>query len=254
LHGELNKVLISHGVHKLFQVNNVSKPNILVVEDDPDIQQLVTYNLIKAGMHVTCAENGENALSVLDKERVDAIILDLMLPGKNGLEICRILREQKQTHFIPIIILTAKSEEDDIVAGLEIGADDYVTKPFSPKVLIARLQVLLRRNLDNEMPNKNRSSQSISIHGLSIHSGRHEVSIEGKLVELTSTEFMILHHLAEKPGWVFTRQQIIDHIRGYEYLITPRAVDVQIFGLRKKLGSVGHLVETVRGIGYRMKE
>ena len=230
------------------------KPNILGVEDDSDIQQLVTYNLIKAGMHVTCAENGENALTVLDKEQIDAIILDLMLPGKNGLEICRILRKQKQTHSIPIIILTAKSEEDDIVAGLEIGADDYVTKPFSPKVLIARLQVLLRRNLDNEELNKNPSSQSISIHGLSIHPGRHEVSIEGKLVELTGTEFMILHHLAEKPGWVFTRQQIIDHIRGYEYLITPRAVDVQIFGLRKKLGSAGHLVETVRGIGYRIKE
>ena len=232
----------------------MSKPNILVVEDDLDIQQLVTYNLIKAGMHVTCAENGENALSVLEKEQVNAIILDLMLPGKNGLEICRILREQKQTHSIPIIILTAKSEEDDIVAGLEIGADDYVTKPFSPKVLIARLQVLLRRNLDSDEPNKNSSLQSISIHGLSIHPGRHEVSIEGKLVELTSTEFMILHQLAEKPGWVFTRQQIIDHIRGYEYLITPRAVDVQIFGLRKKLGRAGHLVETVRGIGYRVKE
>ena len=232
----------------------MSKPNILVVEDDPDIQQLVTYNLIKAGMHVTCTENGENALLVLDKERVDAIILDLMLPGKNGLEICRILREQEQTRSIPIIILTAKSEEDDIVAGLEIGADDYVTKPFSPKVLIARLQVLLRRNLDNEEPNKNPSSQSISIHGLTIHPGRHEVSIEGKLVELTGTEFTILHQLAGKPGWVFTRQQIIDHIRGYDYLITPRAVDVQIFGLRKKLGSAGHLVETVRGIGYRIKE
>ncbi len=232
----------------------MSKPNILVVEDDPDIQQLVTYNLIKAGMHATCADNGEDALAVLDKEKVDAIILDLMLPGKDGLEICRTLREQEKTHSVPIIILTAKSEEDDIVAGLEIGADDYVTKPFSPKILIARIHAALRRNLENDPQNENNSTNIISLHGLDIHPGRYEVSIEGKQVQLTGTEFTILHLLAGKAGWVFTRQQIIDHIRGYDYLITPRTVDVQIFGLRKKLGEVGHLVETVRGIGYRMKE
>ena len=232
----------------------MSKPNILVVEDDHDIQQLVTYNLIKAGMHVTCSDNGEDAFLKLEEEQVDAIILDLMLPGMDGLDICKKLREQDRTCTVPIIILTAKSEEDDIVAGLEIGADDYVTKPFSPKVLIARLHAVLRRNLDSEQQGDPTSTDIIAMHGLNIHPGRHEVSIDGEPVQLTSTEFAILHLLAGKAGWVFTRQQIIDHIRGHDYLITSRSVDVQIFGLRKKLGRLGHLVETVRGIGYRIKE
>lgn len=232
----------------------MSKPNILVVEDDPDIQQLVTYNLIKAGMNVTCSDNGEDALVKLDIEHIDAIILDLMLPGKNGLDICRTIRLQERNPYVPVIILTAKSEEDDIVAGLEIGADDYVTKPFSPKVLVARLEAVLRRGIDNGHLNKPSATETITIHGLDIHPGRHEVSIENKPVQLTSTEFAILHLLAGKAGWVFTRQQIIDHIRGQNYLITSRSIDVQIFGLRKKLGKKGHLVETVRGIGYRIKE
>ncbi|MCL7487909.1 MAG: response regulator transcription factor [Desulfobulbaceae bacterium] len=231
----------------------MSRPNILIVEDDSDIQQLVTYNLIKAGMHAICADNGADALNVLEREQVDAVILDLMLPGEDGLEICRAIRENERTRRIPVIMLTARSEEDDIVAGLEIGADDYVTKPFSPKVLVARLQAVLRRNLDEQQEGEF-ATDTIVIHPITIHPGRHEVFLEGVPIQLTGTEFAILHVLARKAGWVFTRQQIIDHIRGYEYLITPRAVDVQIFGLRKKLGSAGHLVQTVRGIGYRMKE
>jgi len=232
----------------------VTKPNILVVEDDPDIQQLVTYNLVKAEMHVSCADNGEDAFSLLESEKIDAVILDLMLPGRDGLTICRILREKEQTAAIPIIILTAKSEENDIVAGLEAGADDYVTKPFSPKILLARLQAVLRRNSEGESTGSGNASEITTIHSLTIHAGRFEASVEGEPVELTRTEFTILQLLADKAGWVFTRQQIIDHIRGYDYIITPRAVDVQIFGLRKKLGNAGHLIETVRGIGYRMKE
>jgi len=232
----------------------VTKQTILVVEDDADIQQLVTYNLVKAGMNVICADNDKEVFAVLQQEKVDAIILDLMLPGKDGLEICRDLRKNEENRSIPVIILTARSEEDDIVTGLEIGADDYVTKPFSPKVLIARLQAVLRRNIETEPQEHDTHSDTISIHGLTIHPGRHEVNLEGESIHLTGTEFTILHQLAGKPGWVFTRQQIIDHIRGYDYLITPRSVDVQIFGLRKKLGKAGHLVETVRGIGYRMKE
>jgi two-component system phosphate regulon response regulator PhoB len=232
----------------------VAKPNILIVEDDLDIQQLVTYNLIKAGMHVTCADNGEDAFAVLDREKIDAIILDLMLPGKNGLEICRALREQEKSRTVPIIILTAKSEEDDIVTGLEIGADDYVTKPFSPKVLVARLQALLRRNPEQAQSEGDPLTSPVFIHGLAIDPGRHQVTVNGEQIQLTATEFTILQLLAGKAGWVFTRQQIIDNIRGYDYLITPRAVDVQIFGLRKKLGSAGHIIETLRGIGYRMKE
>lgn len=238
----------------IVKVLPVSRPNILVIEDDSDIQQLVTYNLIKAGMHVICAEHGEDALSILGREKVEAIILDLMLPGKDGLEICRIIREQEETKNIPIIMLTARGEENDIVAGLDMGADDYVTKPFSPKVLVARLQAVLRRKNDAGQQEQKNGLEELILHGLSIHSGRHEVLYRGEPVHLTGTEFTILHMLASRAGWVFTRQQIIDHVRGYDFLVTPRAVDVQIFGLRKKLGEAGHLIETVRGIGYRMKE
>lgn len=232
----------------------MTKPNILVVEDDPDIQQLVSYNLIKAGMHVTCADRGEEALAVLNREHVDGIVLDLMLPGLDGLEICRRIRKEEQTRNVPVIILTAKGEDDDVVTGLDSGADDYVTKPFSPKVLVARLQAVMRRKQESGGNTSEESGGEITLHELIIHPGRHEVHLNGKPVHLTGTEFTILHLLAGKPGWVFTRQQIIDQVRGYDYMITPRAVDVQIFGLRKKLGKAGQLVETVRGIGYRMKE
>ncbi|MHB8808582.1 MAG: response regulator [Desulfobulbaceae bacterium] len=232
----------------------MTKPNILVVEDDADIQQLVSYNLIKAGMHVTCADRGEDAIAILNREQVDGIVLDLMLPGLNGLETCRRIREQEQTRNIPIVILTAKGEDDDVVIGLDSGADDYVTKPFSPKVLVARLQAVMRRKKESASYSSEESGGEITLHELTIHPGRHEVHVKGKPVQLTGTEFTILHLLAGRPGWVFTRQQIIDHIRGYDYLITPRAVDVQIFGLRKKLGKAGQLVETIRGLGYRMRE
>lgn len=232
----------------------MGKASILVVEDDTDIQQLVSYNLIKSGFNVTCADSGEEALRLLEQERVDLIILDLMLPGKDGIEVCTIIREKPDSAQPPIIMLTAKSEEDDIVSGLACGADDYVTKPFSPRVLIARVQALLRREHDKILEEQRSDKETISIHSIVIHRGRHEVLVEGKQVHLTATEFTILEQLAARPGWVYTRQQIIDKIRGYDYLITPRAVDVQIFGLRKKLGEVGNCIETVRGIGYRLKE
>lgn len=232
----------------------MAKPNILVVEDDPDIQQLVSYNLIKAGMHVTCADKGEEALAVLGHEQVDGIILDLMLPGVDGLEVCRRVRAQEPTRNIPVIILTAKGEDDDVVTGLDTGADDYVTKPFSPKVLVARLLAVMRRKQKSGGNEQADASKELTLHGLTIHPGRHEVHLHGRPIQLTGTEFAIVYLLAGRPGWVFTRQQIIDQVRGYDYLITPRAVDVQIFGLRKKLGTTGQLIETVRGLGYRMKE
>ncbi|MBM9615476.1 response regulator transcription factor [Desulfobulbus rhabdoformis] len=231
----------------------MKKPSILVVEDDTDIQQLVSYNLIKAGFNVTCADTGEEALQKLGREAFDAMVLDLMLPGKDGHEVCRVVRSQENIKGLPIVMLTAKSEEDDIVSGLECGADDYVTKPFSPRVLIARLEASIRRKpeaggaLEEEVG-------FISRHGMEIHSGRHEVRVNGEEVHLTASEFTILELMAGRPGWVFSRQQIIDQVRGYDYSITPRAVDVQIFGLRKKLGSAGACIETVRGIGYRIRE
>lgn len=229
------------------------KANILVVEDDTDIQQLVSYNLIKSGFNVTCADSGEEALQRLGREPFDAMVLDLMLPGKDGHEVCRLVRSQEATRALPIIMLTAKSEEEDIVSGLENGADDYVTKPFSPRVLIARIEAALRRTPEPSAAEDDNLGV-ISRHGMDIHPGRHEVRVDGVEVHLTASEFTILELLAGRPGWVFSRQQIIDQIRGYDYSITPRAVDVQIFGLRKKLGAVGTCIETVRGIGYRIRE
>ena len=231
------------------------KRNILIVEDEIDIQQLVSYNLIREGFNVTCADSGEEALEVLRRENVDCVLLDLMLPGMSGLDVCRAMRKGNDNVFnsIPIIMLTAKGEEEDVVAGFDCGADDYITKPFSPKVLIARVKAVVRRSLvvgdegakDRDVP--------IVVDDLRINKGRHEVLLSGENLQLTKTEFGILSLLAGKPGWVFTRQQIIDSVRGYDFLITARAIDVQIFGLRKKLGSSGKIVETVRGIGYRYK-
>lgn len=232
----------------------MGKASILLVEDDIDIQQLVTYNLVKSGFNVTCADSGEEALQILEQEPVDLILLDLMLPGKDGMEICTIIREKTDGVQPPIIMLTAKSEEDDIVKGLACGADDYVTKPFSPKILVARIQAILRRKQEEITDTRQSDETSIQIHDMVIHPGRHEVLVEGKQVHLTVTEFTILEQLARRPGWVYSRQQIIDKIRGYDFLITPRAIDVQIFGLRKKLGVSGRNIETVRGIGYRLKE
>jgi two-component system, OmpR family, alkaline phosphatase synthesis response regulator PhoP len=172
----------------------------------------------------------------------------------SGLEVCETIRRksEKNGRYIPIVMLTAKGEEEDIVEGLEFGADDYVTKPFSPKVLIARIKAVLRRGYERQKKEEDDQS-TIVVGDLEINKGRHEVTLQGELLHLTMTEFGILALLASKPGWVFSRQQIIDSVRGYDFLITPRAIDVQIFGLRKKMGSSGKLVETVRGVGYRFK-
>lgn len=233
----------------------MAKINILVVEDEADIQQLVSYNLIRAGFHVTCADSGEEALERLRVEEVHCVLLDLMLPGISGVEVCRAMRkgEGNLWRAIPIIMLTAKGEEEDIVTGLESGADDYITKPFSPKVLIARIKAVVKRSLADRPAGEESRKTVIVVDGLEIDLGRHEVSIGGSEVQLTTTEFSIIALLAGKPGWVFTRQQIIDSVRGYDFLITPRAIDVQIFGLRKKLGEYGKMIETVRGIGYRYR-
>ena len=232
----------------------MGKITILVVEDEAAIQQLVSYNLIKAGFHVTCADNGEEALECLLQENIDCVLLDLMLPGMSGLEVCETIRRksEKNGRYIPIVMLTAKGEEEDIVEGLEYGADDYVTKPFSPKVLIARIKAVLRRGYERQKQQEE-DQGTIVVGELEINRGRHEVMLQGELLHLTMTEFGILALLASKPGWVFSRQQIIDSVRGYDFLITPRAIDVQIFGLRKKMGDFGTLVETVRGVGYRFK-
>jgi len=227
----------------------------LIVEDEADIQQLVSYNLIRAGFHVTCADTGEEALQSLKSENIDCILLDLMLPGLSGIEVCTEIKKGRAKDFahIPIIMLTAKGEEEDVIAGLECGADDYITKPFSPKVLLARIKAVLRRSAARKEDSDDGRPSIIMIGNLIINKGKHQVLLDEQEIQLTATEFGILSLLAGKSGWVFTRQQIIDSVRGYDFLITPRAIDVQIFGLRKKLGDAGGKIETVRGIGYRFK-
>lgn len=228
--------------------------NILIVEDEEDILALVHYNLSRDGFHVTTATTGEEGVQAAKKNQPDLVILDLMLPGMDGLEVCRTLKNDKDLRELPIIMLTAKGEETDIVAGLEMGAADYVTKPFSPKVLLARVKAVLRRYEQGDETEHVPTDAVIERHGLVIHPGRNEVLVDGRSVELTYTEFRVLHFLASRPGWVFTRYQIVNAVRGEDYSVTDRAVDVQIVGLRRKLGSFGHCIETVRGVGYRFKD
>ena len=231
------------------------KPSMLIVEDEGDIRELVSYNLLKEGYQVAGVASGEEALASVEARPPDLVVLDLMLPGVDGLTVCRTLKSDPKTASILILMLTAKGEESDIVAGLNLGADDYVTKPFSPKVLIARIRAVLRRT--EAMPRQgedDRTAKKIEVHELVIDPQRHEVLVRGKPVDLTSTEFRVLMFLARRPGWVFTRLQILDGVHGENYAITDRAIDVQIVGLRKKLGVAGKYVETVRGVGYRFKE
>lgn len=224
--------------------------SIFVVDDEEDILELIRHNLTREGFQVTTATSGENAVKVIAQKPPDLILLDLMLPGIDGLEVCRILKKENKTADIPIIMLTAKGEESDIITGLELGADDYITKPFSMKVLIARIHAIARRK---HRPTMDKNTV-IHIHDLMINPGRHEVLIKGKLVKMTFSELRILHLLAGRPGWVMTREQIVDTVRGEDYAVTDRAVDVQIVGIRKKLSAKADYIETVRGVGYRFKE
>jgi two-component system alkaline phosphatase synthesis response regulator PhoP len=230
--------------------DRMAKAKILVVEDEDDILELLRYNLEKEGYSVTSVTSGESGLRTAKSTLPDLVLLDLMLPGIDGLEVCRFVKNDPKTEHIPIVMLTARSEEADIVTGLELGADDYITKPFSPRVLIARVRAVLRRGSKKPAD----GTETIRIHDMVIHPGRREVLVKDQPVELTFTEFGILHFLGRHPGWVFTRSQIVDGVRGDDYPVTDRAVDVQIVGLRKKLGSCGRYIETVRGIGYRLKE
>ena len=228
----------------------MARESVLIIEDEEDIRELVNYNLSKEGYQITSVESGDEGFKTAKAKQPNLIVLDLMLPGMDGLEICKLLKGDPKTQHIPIVMLTAKGEESDVITGLELGADDYITKPFSPKVLVARIRMILRRKSRHEVGD----NAVLSIHEMTIHPGRHEVLIKGKQTELTLTEFKILHLLARRPGWVYTRYQIVNEIRGDEVLVTDRSVDVQIVGLRRKLGSLGKYIETVRGVGYRFKE
>ena len=228
----------------------MTQPRILVVDDEPDLLELVSFNLRKHGYDTRCVTSGEAAIEAVQQDPPDAIVLDLMLPGVDGLEVCRQIKGDSATRHVPILMLTAKGEERDVVAGLEQGADDYIAKPFSPRVLIARVKAVLRRKTAGPAD----ATTVLKSGPLVIHPGRHEVTVADEKVNLTFTEFGILHFLARRPGWVFTRGKIVDGVQGQDVAVTDRSVDVHIVALRKKLGEAGELIETVRGVGYRFKD
>lgn len=226
----------------------MAREKILVVDDEEDLLKLLSYNLVNSGYRVDCVTTGEDALDKARNYPPDLILLDLMLPGIDGLDLCRILKNDSRTSRIPIIMLTAKGEEADIVVGLELGAEDYITKPFSPRILTARIKAVLRRGREVE------KEDIYNKHDITLNTSTHEVLADGSSVDLTATEFSILQLLMRRPGWVFTRNQIINSVKGDDYPVTARSIDVQIVGLRKKLGDRGNFIETVRGVGYRFKE
>lgn len=225
--------------------------HVLVVDDEEDIIELVKYNLEQDGFLVSSATDGEEGVRLAAEKKPKLIVLDIMLPGMSGLDVCRKLKTDSSTADIPIIMASARGDEADVVAGLELGADDYLVKPFSPRVLLARVRAVLRRTPFKEGPSNN---QKLAVHELEINPGKHEMFLQGKQLDLTSTEFRVLHFLALHPGWVFTRNQIVQGVHGEDYPVTDRSVDVQIAGLRKKLEPCADYIETVRGVGYRFKE
>jgi two-component system phosphate regulon response regulator PhoB len=228
----------------------MANEHILVIEDEEDIVELLRFNLVKNGYRVTAALRGDDGLAAARAQVPDLILLDIMLPGLDGIEVCRELRREARTAAVPIVMLTARAEESDTITGLELGADDYVTKPFSPKVLVARLRAVLRRRRQEPV----KEDEPVRVKDLVINPGRHEVLAGGKALELTFSEWRILRLLASRPGWVFNRDQLVLAVHGEVYPVTDRAVDVQIVGLRKKLGARARYIETVRGVGYRFQE
>jgi len=226
----------------------MGKDRILIIEDDRDIVEMLEYNLKEEGYETLSALNGEEGVALAGKERPDLIILDIMLPILNGFEVCRVLKNDDVTAHIPIIILSAKSQETDKVVGLELGADDYVTKPFSPRELIARIRAILRRGRDR------RPSGRIERADIVIDSARHKVTVRGKKIPLTLTEFKLLELMARRAGVVFSRSQILDAVSGQDAIVCDRTVDAHVKSLRHKLGSAKDCIETVRGAGYRFRE
>src|SRR5262245_9739254 len=221
--------------------------HILIVDDERDIVELVRYNLMQAGFRVTAATDGQQALDIVRPDRPDLVVLDLMLPLMPGSEVARVLRQDEKTRGIPIIMLTARGSEVDRIVGFELGADDYVVKPFSPRELVLRVQAILRRE------EKEEEDERIIHEPLVIDVGAHVVRLKGKEIALTATEFKLLHRLARRPGRAFSRDQLLSEVWGYGGETETRTVDTHMKRLRAKLGSVGDWIETVRGVGYRFR-
>ena len=224
---------------------------ITLIEDEPDIQEIIAYNLKREGYQVSAALNGEDGLSIISQKKPNLILLDLMLPGIDGLEVCRRLRSQTDTQDIPIIMVSAKGEETDVVLGLGLGADDYISKPFSPKELIARVQAVLRRSSAQA---KTKSDDKIERGDLIIEPSKHKASLLGQDITFTASEFKMLAALASNPGRVYTREQLINQSLGEDVVVVDRNIDVHIRAIRKKLGEQTNFIETIRGIGYRFTD
>ena len=231
-----------------------AKATVLVIEDDPDIRELLSFSLLKEGWAVVMSGDGESGLESLLEADPDCVVLDIMLPGMDGLDVLRTIKAEPSHRRLPVILTTAKGEDSDVVAGLELGAEDYLVKPYSPKVLAARIRAALRRTVDLPSRPSLRAEGRLSKREVKLDSTRHEVWVKDEKVDLSATEFAILEFLLRNPGWVFSRRQIIDAVKGKDYSVTDRSVDVQILSLRRKLGESGGDIETVRGVGYRLKE
>lgn len=229
------------------------KATILIIEDERDIREIVSYNLTREGYSVKEADTAEKGLEIIKKDRIDLTLLDMMLPGLDGMEALRRIRADKQSATLPVIMVTARSEDADVVACLELGADDYVSKPFSPRVLVARVRARLRET-GKETERDGSREERVSSGGVDLDEARHEVRLNGQDLSLSATEFALLSFLMRNPSHVFSRQRLIDALHGPGYPVTDRSIDVQVLGLRKKLGEAGNCVETVRGVGYRWKE
>jgi len=227
-----------------------ARATILIIEDDPEIQELLSFAMAREGWKLIQARTGEEGLAYLKKKQADCILLDIMLPGMDGFKLLKKLREIEMCRGVPVIMTTARGEESDIVTGLELGADDYVVKPYSPKVLIARVRANLRRQEEGVMGVKTRVWQQGKLR---LDADRHTAFYDGKPIDLYASEFTLLQHFMSNPEIVFTRGQIIAATKGVDYPVTDRSVDVQILSLRKKLAEAGDMIETIRGVGYRLR-
>ena len=230
-------------------------PEVLIVEDEPEIAELVEFHLGREGLPSSIIHSGRQALERIKRERQDLVILDLMLPDLDGFEVCRRLKSEPETRKIPVIMVTAKSDDADVVTGIELGADDYIVKPFSPKVLVARVKNALRRTLGDDLGAQDASARlSLAEGRLVVDPERHQVTIDGQAIDLTLTEFTLLRFLAARPGFVRTRDQIIAAVHGRSTVLSSRTVDVHVTAIRRKLGDLAGCVETVRGVGYRFAD
>lgn len=229
----------------------MSRKHIVVVEDERDILEVLSYNLKREGFAVTSCLDGVEGLEVIQKHVPDLVLLDLMLPGMDGLDICRQLKANYRTQNVPVIMVTAKGEEVDVVLGLGIGADDYISKPFSPRELIARVKAMLRRSSEADTREQN---ERIEVDGLVINAAKHKVTIDDREVQLTATEFKIMHYLASHPGRVYSREQLLDNVLGSDAVVVDRNIDVHVRAIRKKIGEDQNFIDTIRGVGYRFTE